>query len=1188
MKASPVDIAKSFYAPLADEQNTRQLAALDQYLDDGGSICALARKGIMGLVSEYELDIDDAQAISLRLNGLATWVLRRFIESQLVLDEPLPAHLRQGLLALVDGPTYADVFKPKFGARCPWDAIEAIHSPVAYTVWLKHWSEQRFRPTEQAYPLYTRRVDLGRMSIDPVAVHGVVSSVEVVSGVLEASIKDSLGQSTDIDRTLSERRYPNGLPYHHPWTSLDEFARDLGMSVGTVVEMCDPVSPYFLREELPWGATADNALIQSARLNPGLREILTEDRHFPNDNDTNDEKEAFYKANFGLLDVEPLNLNQAYFFNQRTKLNQSALEALLSVELFATTVSEHVIREDDLVTPGHAGSVFVNDGPANTMSIDYGAIEPLNFIRNYSEDRVDRLNRKIRLDNAMQLPSHETDALLIAIIRAELDPTSRDTSAPSYWMTSNTVRAMGLFQRLRERYHCTAEEFAAFLDAVSIYGRGTELSQFDRVFNPDTLAIPPLVLDDSKFELVPAEEADAFTVMRICSGLNIDLATYLALAPLIERAHGELKRSLAVISSFYRMARLPQVLGIAPSVAAQILDLLSGDSWQGALAGRPYINTDSLAQSPDSLTQIQRLEGWIRWCADSELDEAWALEQVRSVLDPSEPSQVQSRLFEQVRAQLSASLFTEAALHMAGVEPLSNGRQWTNHLLGLADRDGLVIHRAETDESPYETYAREQVELVVGQLIGQGNQQTVEKILGVLLSSRAGQQAVVREGLAVFSGLASALVLQVLSWSGGTVHRVLSYIWGRTTAVDPSAIFAREEDVPGDPFLGMLDGFAQRSEVAKRLKLSPEFLALYLNIGDGVGNVPGTSPFLPSALYYLTVYNRAVALSQTDESQLLSYLELVNKLPDNLANHGLSLVQEHTAQLLAELFDWSVEEVRACAARVNPKQGYIRNLEHFDLFTRLRAFSLESTLDALTTLKLGTLVPDARFEAYQTVAEQVAAVLADPKRSSPLYGIDAVNDEVTVDCSIEGPTELVANSGQTTELTVTVTKGGEAQRNVNVYFSAKLCSVEPPIATTNEHGLVRVTVRAGTAMGRDVISYRLDAREPQPGVIINLVHDSASIEFYIVETDFLITEEKIGNDVTLRAQLLDRRGNPIVNAPVTWRLPPVTGLPIYVSTNAQGLTEVTFTSLEAATVDPTVDYDLGGAGLLFQPIVFKE
>lgn len=1170
MKESPVRIVKHFCEQFFDELQPDQFSLLEQYFKAGGSVCALARKGADGLVSEYGLKVDNAQAIALRLNGLATWVLRRFIEEQLIGSESLPTHMRHGLLALVEGPTYDGLFKPNFANKCPSDAIEAIHSPVAYAVTLKHWSENRLIPSEQAkaYPLNTRRKDLNELSINPATAYGVVSSVEVVSAVLEKSIEASIGQVDDLDQVLSDRRYPNGLPYHHPWVTMDELARDLGMSVGTVVGLCDPQSPYFLRA-LPWGETSNHALIQSTRFSPSQREIFTEARHFPDG-----DRDKYFERNYGLLNVEAGNLPQAPYFNQKSNLTQPGLEALLSVELFATTVSEYApVFADVPVTPGHAFSVFINDGlAAKSMEIRYGGTAMFNKIYETTDDRFDRLNRKIRLDNSLNLPSHETDALLSAIIGAESKspPAEADSEARavSYWMTDNTLRALGLFQMAREYYQCSAEDFAVFVGNISIFGRGSERSQFDRVFNKDTLSMPPLLVDDKPFALMPLTDADALTVVQICSSLNIDLATYFKLAPLIAESHAltGLKRSVAVLSSFYRMARLPQMLGIAPGLAVDLLMLLSSGSWNAALAGEPFISADAMAKTPDVLTVMQRLVGWVRWSFESDLDVAWAIEHVIPVAAPPQATEAQIQLFTQLRTHLTPALFTETALQMAGVPELSNGRHWTNQLLELADQDGLVIHRSESAAQPYTHYAREVVKRVVREVIGHDDEQTVERMVGVVLSSRSGQHSVVQESLAVYGELASPMALPVLSWSGGTVYDVLSYISSHTAA-DNTSTSSRREEEPGDPFLGMLCDFARRAEVVKELKLSAEFLTLYLIIEEVERKRSlAPEPFTPTALYYLTVYNRAVKLSNKPESQLLSYLRRINALPNNLSGDGLILVKEQAAKLLAELFDWSAEEVRLCADHVNAGRGYIRSLVHLDLLIRVRAFTLQSKLDAPTVLKMGKLKPESLFNDYKTLADQVAARLAEQGRTLPLAGITAVADQVVFDCTVDS-TELIANSKGSAQLTLKITRAQLPLKNVNIYWASKLCSIDPPVSTTNAEGTATVTVHAGTTMGRDVISYRLDAREPQPGVVITLRNDPTSFAFFRLDNEIYTTSEKVGTDVTLRMHLLDKHGNPAGHTEVNWLLEPLFALPVTIPTNADGITEITFTSPEPLTIN---------------------
>src|SRR3546814_2399981 len=81
----------------------------------------------------------------------------------------------------------------------------------------------------------------------------------------------------------------------------------------------------------------------------------------------------------------------------------------------------------------------------------------------------------------------------------------------------------------------------------------------------------------------------------VCSSDLIDLQTYNYLALAIANAHGitgdSLPRNLAIMSSFYRMVKLPRLLGITPVEGVLMLTVLGGELWVDGLAGVPRINS---------------------------------------------------------------------------------------------------------------------------------------------------------------------------------------------------------------------------------------------------------------------------------------------------------------------------------------------------------------------------------------------------------------------------------------------------------------------------------------------------------------------------------------------------------------------------------------------------------------------
>ena len=154
MTHSPIQIARQLYEQLFDEPLRKEFSALGEYLEEEGSVCVLAQKGVGGLVSEYGMSVQQARAFQERINGLATQVVRRFIEYRLA-DEEAPVQADKGLDS---GPNYSLLFNPKFAEMCPPSAIEAIHSPAAYLVCLMHWALHRLGTADNTkLPLTGRR-----------------------------------------------------------------------------------------------------------------------------------------------------------------------------------------------------------------------------------------------------------------------------------------------------------------------------------------------------------------------------------------------------------------------------------------------------------------------------------------------------------------------------------------------------------------------------------------------------------------------------------------------------------------------------------------------------------------------------------------------------------------------------------------------------------------------------------------------------------------------------------------------------------------------------------------------------------------------------------------------------------------------------------------------------------------------
>ncbi|MGE8188921.1 Tc toxin subunit A [Pseudomonas sp. NPDC086278] len=1184
------------------EEQRAQYAALQTYIEQGGSIFPLVEKGVQGLVNDYGVSADDAREFLRRANSMAIYVRRQFIEHSLCRPDTAATGSVSGLLSMVAGPSFERLFSPDFDSFCPPQALESLASPVAYLIELLRWIEQRIESvanTAQKLPLHDRRKDLKPLPVDFNAVHQSVSAVDIIVPVLETFIAEH-EPDVDLEQAMIEARYPNGLPYYQHWDTLDAVARHHGLSLGNFAHRVDISFPYFLQDQA-WADDAGRALAHASRLGPSQRQLLTEPAA------TTAGRDAFYLENFGADGVAWQNLNQVPFFGERTKLDTPGLEALLSVREFAPERSANVTYTPAVpVEPesGRSGSVYLNANTHPAVGITGSGSGP-SFLHRLSADpttavgleRYDRMNRKLRLDQWLELPSEQVDALLAAAIKAE----ARGDPQPESWrITEKVVHALGLFQSLRERYGCTAQDFAAFIDEVSIYGRGEELSQFDQVFNGRGDYREPLKLDGKPFPLLPAQGVSDLTVAQLCSALGIDLQTYRYLALAIAGAHDvkddKLLRSAAMMSSFYRLVRLPRLLGITPVEGVLMLTLLGGEPWLNGLAGVPRINTTRV-NTPDVLNLIYAMDSCVGWCAERNIPVLWMLQQVSAPQALTAVSEAERQLFEQVRDVVSGALFTNMALLMADVPPLA-GASWLDLLTMLVEPDGLVMAFTGT-EAEYLIVARAALDNAVKDGLGEGDESVraviVEKMLTVLLQAREAQASVVKECLAVYAGVTAEQAIQVLTWADATVHRLLRQVLEHAPSGFEDSLGGRSEQP--DPLLALLADVRRRSAVVAKLELSAELLQDYLNGGHEAWlGQDDKHAFTVRTLYYLTSLTRAFELGKQPAQKLLDYLREVNALPSPLAGDALRVAQQAASIRLAEFFDWSVQEVRECVSRIDPQLKVLKNLTQLDLLMRVRVMAAHTGMDALTIFLMGTLPDEVDKPRYEEAAEH--ALLSLSQSRAPVVPLtEDLQQIVTLTCVVDN-SEVVANKpGAKITFTVTLKDSdGKLLSGVNVYWSARLGSIATKASDTK--GEVKAEFIPGKVTGTDTPQFWLDLLAPEYAPTINVVADPLSLQF----PPPLMSRVPLGavpyqQEVELYATLLDSYQNLGKNSLVRWDFEVLDSVvepaslvirPAQAYTNQQGLTRVFVSSPTGGTFQISVLSEAGESQAFFEPITFNS
>ncbi|SFH20775.1 Tc toxin subunit A [Pseudomonas sp. NFACC45] len=1182
------------------EQQLTHYSTLQTYLEEGGSIFALVEKGGQGLVRDFGVSPDDARQLLRRFNSMAIYLRRQFIEHSLYGSAKERRRASSGLLSMVQGPSFELLFDPRFDSLCPPQALESIASPVAYLIELMRWIEQRIEAASNhmlKLPLHDRRKDLKPLSIDFNAVHQSVSSVDIIVPVLEKFIDLA---PENLEQAMIEARYPNGLPYYQHWVTVDTVARHHGLSVGSFAQHVSPSFPYFFQTQA-WYGDAGPALAHASRLGPYQRRLLTEAAAKLAD------REVFYRQNFGTDDLTWQDLNEVPFFGERTKLDTQGLEALLSVRGFAPIRSANVTylsqTEPDVPESGRSGSVYLNANNHPGVSI-VGSADDLAFLHRLSVSpddaaglaHYDRMNRKLRLDQWLALPSEQVDGLLVAAIKAEV---RGGAPAGDWWITEQVVHALGLFQSLRERCECPVDDFAVFIDELSIYGRGEALSQFDQVFNDQGDYREPLKLDDGTFPIVPAPEVPDLTVSQLCSALGIDLQTYNYLAVAIAKAHGiagdSLPRNLAIMSSFYRMVKLPRLLGITPVEGVLLLTVLGGELWLNGLAGVPLIHS-SASDSPDALNLIHAMQLCVDWCADHDLPVLWMVQQVSSpsVLDTS--LDAEGRLFEQLLNLLPGALLTHSAILMAGV-PAMAGASWLE-LLGmqtiLVESDGLVTSRPGT-EAQYLEFAREQLNQAV--TIGLGDQYElerpaiVERMLAVVLEARDAQMSVVKECLAVYTGVSAEQAFEVLAWANSTVSRLLRQVLDRDLSSLDGRVKGR--NALTDPLLALLADVRRRSAVVAKLELGAVVLREYLDYGHKAWlDQDDKHAFTLRTLYYLTTLNRAFELSDQPAQTLLDYLREVNALPSPIGGHALRLAEQAASIRLAGFFDWSVQEVRECVSRFDSAHKILKNLPQLDLLMRVRVLAARTGMDALTIFLMGGLPEEVDKPAYKEAAEHALLSLSESDRPLVTFTGD-LKQLVTVTCVADTDT-VVAAAGEKITFTVTLKDSdGNPLVGVNVYWSAELGTIETEATTTE--GVVLAEYIPGKVLGWDTPQFWLDLfeREHAPTVLVTIDHLEIRIPRAYMSPVPLDTVP-FGQEVELYATIQDAHGNLAKNHLVRWLTEDMDGgqgtvvyRPDQSFTNQEGMARTFVSSPTGGRFMITI-YPEGDVTADFPPITFES
>lgn len=1100
------------------------------------SILDLAAAPIEQVLSaDPDISFSDAHELQGQARTRAVVMSRLFREQRLSSSIRVAVRAESGIKDMMPVPSYGQMFDTNWADQCPPGAIEATTSPVAYLADLYREAARIEKSSVENHkiPLAARRPDLPGLMLDHTTLNRVEPTIVLVNEVLENSVLNYLGGIGQgkklVDDVLLEARYPMVLPYERYQQQIAHVLGQKSLLPGSAIRCADKNYPYF-KEPGVHSSRSDDALQQDTGLGPEQQSLLLEAPYFPNlasgaregeDEDKplrinprsrmieprSGDRLGFFKLHFG-----EDNFNALYdtkTFCRRTGLSSDELDSLLSIGQYAPNKSVNGIPQAGLIDGATFGSVYINGGKSPCIGIEAvtetdtaaNVVVLSHNLSNCSFDRFDRINRMVRLARWLNLPFDQADRLLCAAIAAESRP-----QADAWYIRSDTLRALGLFQSMRASYQISADDFATLLGGLSLCSRGKEPSQFDQVFNRQALFPAPLILDDTEFDIAPATEARRRRLDHMCVALGMSHETYRFCASVIQQAQGgaTLYWSNQVVSAFYRLSLLSRVLKVSTIELIAMLELMgNGASQQVAkLAGIPVLATYKEPGNNDTVSTLQALVDFHQWVIERKWDVGVLCRLGLPAVTKLIATDTEYNLLQHISQQLHAALITPSSFSEIGADAASDGKvpiDWFKALAsfidsspvsGVGSSKGLVKYLYPETDSSFEVALSETIKRLLEEH-GRADQALQAKLVNMIMRARGIQEALLMEGLGTYLSVSADAAKQLLAWVGANRYQVLKEVLRVAPAIgNPSA----QPLAIDDEVLRILDALSKRALLTVHLGLSPVLVALFIREPKWFG-LPDSELSFP-CVYTLSQYAQILRLSEQGEDQLLDYFRLINTfwpsqdIPPGHEGYAAQavnrkLIRDSAACKLAICLNWGVGEVLKVAAHINPEHGVIFTLQELDLLVRVRLFGQQVALDAQAVLALGNLSPVSRLETYRNAAE-LALTSINESLLGRSTGEVSQSHKSVITVSEE---PLVANkpdSYATVSLTLRDLMDDPLE-GIVITWSTDLGKLRETVSVTDSQGRTSIDLYSTKVMGIAQVkaTYGLEELLLAPGIVIS-------------------------------------------------------------------------------------------------------
>lgn len=1095
------------------------------------SIITLLKQGPKGLMADHpNLSYREAETLHKRIEVIMHSLARQQRESRQLNTLRSPRE-EKGLKALTRQLTYEDQFSPNWAGSTLPDAIDSAHGAVAYLYDLLKFVEDKIEPagdSDKAITLKQRRPDIYNILLNEENVNGNISKIHITNQIISTAISQQ-EKGEDPETLMRNVRYPYQFPFENYLNQIYAVLDEYNLSIGDIKRRCDPQAPYFTQPGLH-GKHSDSALWLDSRLGPGLRDILLAKSQIKNSK--TEDNTQYFKQNFGAEQFTDL-LNTTVFC-QQLKLERSDLESLfscgenvphLSPNVEQETIAAYVNEQGREVSPAVYGSVFINNGVMPAISVN----EDTHSFNELNEGRCERIERFLRLSGALNLPYEKLDTLLISILKAE-----NNQGGHQWDITTNTLRAVGLFTQMNRKLKCTVSQFSVLYDGISIYSRGKDISDFDRLFNNDDRFNYRFILDDKKME-----ERD---INRICSvfGINYDTFSYLALLTREVMGLDVLTRSRKVISAIYRPVVLADLLKIKPLELLALMKSMNPDAQFGRLfTGVPENQVYGSFEQADITSAINALISLQTWRTENKLSVAQIFNWITPAIVDDQEDKTERELFRQIKENTDSTLFNNNILYLAGVP---KDTDWVSVLQELVSSQGILKDtRDGLDWDSYKTYASDIITSKVNEEIiaasAEEKQTIVNTILSILLEKRTAQWKSVSGLLEGYLGNKIDSVTPALYWCGSNTESFLTNI---RALPDDNILSAGDNKV-----MSLLSALRRYSEIIKHFRLEPAMMSQLLSHDNHLWYGIGKEQPDLQLLYRLSVYRKLIDDGKQPAEKFLNYLSLINSLPINSRSDEIRLYRDQALNKLSLFMGWSINELLTAAQYVVPENAIIRTLPQLLLVKQIHSVCLQTGMSARSVISLFNLNEGSDPSQYQSVADQVMESLAQQDVS--LYSNDESSQgDLTVSVSASRTTLLVYSENQKEEgeteedktlLTVTLqTLEGIPLTDVPVLW--KKTSEQGELAETenktDESGRASVALKAGQKQGVALVKAYYGVKNiPLPLIRIDCDSSTLGAISMITVPD---NSEKIPvkTPVEITALFRDSYDNPGIDKKIRW------------------------------------------------------